>query len=115
MNRTVNRYMDGGKSITANTMSRLPVDSTDWTITNDLYDTICGHFDVQPEIDLFASWITSKCPLFVSKMDDPKSFAVNAFKQKWDSWDCVYCFPPIRESVLSKVQQLLPSYRLVIT
>ncbi|KAL5252227.1 hypothetical protein ACHWQZ_G015122 [Mnemiopsis leidyi] len=97
------QYIDGAKSITANTQSRLPVDNTDWTISNEVYETICNHFAVEPEIDLFASWITTKCPLFVSKMDDPKSFAVNAFKQNWDSWDCVYCFPPISDSMLSKV------------
>ena len=99
------QFLDGSKSITANTQSRLPVDQTDWTITEQVYETICNHFDVDPEIDLFASWITSKCPLFVSKMDDPKSFAVNAFRQKWDSWDCVYCFPPVSDSVLCKVAE----------
>ena len=99
------QHIDGAKSITANTQSRLPVDNTDWTISNEVYETICHHFAVEPEIDLFASWITTKCPLFVSKMDDPKSFAVNAFKQNWDSWDCVYCFPPISESMLIRVAE----------
>ena len=97
------QYLDGNKSITANLQSRLPFDNTDWCLSQGLYDKVCRNFGVIPEVDLFATMHTSKCSLFVSRGEDPKSFAVNAFKQKWDNWDCVYCFPPVNDKIISRV------------
>ena len=97
------QFLDGSKSISANMQSRLPPDPTDWTIPDTVYEKIRNHFSVSPEIDLFASWITTKCPIFVSKSEDPKGWSVDAFRQDWDNWDCVYCFPPLEDGALLRV------------
>ena len=53
-----------------------------------------------PEIDLFATRLNHKLPIYVSWNPDPYSVSINAFSVSW-SQSYVYCFPPF--SVIWKV------------
>lgn len=57
-----------------------------------------GKFD----IDLFATNINAKCPLFISWHKDPESITVDAFTVCWSSYYS-YAFPPF--SIITRVLQ----------
>ena len=105
------QFMDGSRSITANIQSRLPVDSTDWTLPMSVYQKIIRHFGVTPDVDMFASMHTTKCDAFISRSDDPKSAGINAFRQNWNMWDTIYAFPPINDKVIAKTVKRISTTR----
>ena len=83
-------------------------DMTDWVMPTKLYDKICDHFKVAPDMDLFASYHSYKCAVFVSQREDPMSFKQGAFTVSWDNWDTVYCFPPFdNDQVRNRPNQII--------
>ena len=63
-------------------------DSTEWKLCLQLFQKIC-HKVGQPEIDLFASWLSNQLPACYSMKPDPNSFALDALQQ------IPLCFSPI--------------------
>ena len=59
---------------------------------------------LEPEIDLSASKINTKCNKYVSYQPDPGAFAINAFHISWEK-NSFYAFPPfcITPKVLRKI------------
>ena len=54
---------------------------------------ITKKLNVSLSIDLFASWLNTQLPEFISYRPDPESKAVNAFTQSWTDLK-FYAFPP---------------------
>ena len=59
-----------------------------------------------PSIDLFATCLNAKLPLYCSLVPDPQAFFEDAFRHPWDDLD-LYAFPPFAlvGRVIARVQQ----------
>lgn len=75
----------------------------EWELCSQAYNQIKHTFG-NPEIDLFASRINSKCKKFISWKCDPDAFAVDAFTLSWKDL-FFYAFPPF-SLVLKCVQKI---------
>ena len=92
-------HIPGTENCTADNDSREFDDSTEWMVSDFVFKTITDLFGT-PAIDLFATRLNHKLPIYVSWKPDPYSVSINAFSVSW-SQSYVYCFPPF--SVIWKV------------
>ena len=67
----------------------------EWSIPKDMFHDFCAILKFEPDIDLFASHLNSKCTNYCSRMTDPHSIRVDAFTLNWSKY-CPYIFPPFR-------------------
>jgi ribonuclease HI len=84
-------YLNTKQNIVADQASREVVDSNDFELDNISYNKLIKMFG-QPEIDLFATSKSKKCPRFYSWFPDPESESVDAFLNEWNCF--FYAFPP---------------------
>lgn len=85
-------YIASAENIHADAESRRVDTDTEWTLSDTAFRKISrrwGPFDV----DLFATALNAKCPVYVSWLPDPGSWMVDAFTLSWKSLN-FYCFPP---------------------
>ena len=59
----------------------------------------------QPEIDLFASRLNKRLPVFCSFRPDPEASFINAFTISW-AYKKLYCFPPF-SCILQVLQKII--------
>lgn len=85
---------------------------TEWKLATAIFNEILHHFQMKPDIDLFASRINYQLKPFVSYRPDPEAYAVDAFQLSWQNLS-FYAFPPfcIVGRVLQKVQKALLLYQ----
>ena len=93
-------HVPGVHNVVADYKSRHFSDNVEWTLSPRLFDRICDHFGL-PDIDLFASRLNNKLPIYVSFTPDPGAFAIDAFTIAWNQFNFFYAFPPF--SCISKV------------
>jgi len=91
-------YINTKANYIADAASREEVDDTDFSLDMDAYNIIIAELGC-PEVDLFASYNTTKCKKFYSWFPDPSSAGVDAFTQNWSEF--FYAFPPF--SLISRV------------
>lgn len=65
---------------------------TEWELNLREFDKIVYNFG-KPSIDLFASRINAKCPIYMSWKRDPFAFNIDAFTVDWAQF-YFYAFPP---------------------
>ena len=65
-----------------------------------IFTKIVSKFQFQPEVDLFASRLNAKLPVFVLYHPDPEAMHINAFSIYWQGRP-FYAFPPF--AVIGKV------------
>jgi len=85
-------YIKSKDNFKADANSRAQIDESEWILRSDCFQRIVNSFG-SPQIDLFASHLSNKCPRFCSWHPDPKSEAVDAFTVDWN-FDLGYAFPP---------------------
>ena len=85
-------FLRGRSNTRADALSRLPR-SHCYSLPPHLFDLICSHFDLHPEIDLFASRQNYKLPRYFSLGPDPLAEGFDAFTMPWQGQ--VYTFPPV--------------------
>ena len=88
----------------ADFMSRNFSDNTEWTLNQHIFEKIC-HVWGTPDVDLFASRLNHKVPMYVSWDKDPNAIDNNAFTLNWDVWDLIYLFPPF--SLVSRCLRMI--------
>lgn len=76
---------------------------TEYELNAEAYAKITERFGV-PDIDLFASRINAKCPLYISWVPDPDAIAVDAFTISWNDY-FFYAFPPF-SVILNTLQKI---------
>ena len=97
-------HIPGTENCTADTNSREFNDDSEWMVSDFVFKIITNLFGT-PEIDLFATRLNHKLPIYVSWKPDPYSVSINAFSVSWYQ-SYMYCFPPF--SVISEtIQQKL--------
>lgn len=98
-------YIPSKENSEADIQSRLTNIETEWELAQYAYKKIILKLG-NPDIDLFASRINSKCKKFVSWHVEPDSWSVDAFTISWKNLK-FYAFPPFSLILrcLSKIQQ----------
>ena len=102
--RLLVRYIPGCRNILADSLSRKDqIISTEWTLHPQVLQNLwkCWH---KPMVDLFATSLNHKLPIYISPVLDNQAWAVDALSVSWTNIDC-YAYPPIPmvQRVLLKV------------
>ena len=99
------RHIPGKTNILADRLSRMSkAISTEWSLKQSICNAlfrVTGY----PNIDLFATRLNNRLPLYVSPIPDSRALSVDALSMNWDRIHA-YAFPPfhIIPKVLSKVR-----------
>ena len=87
------KHIPGRLNVLADNLSRrhqtLP---TEWTLEQSIVNAICDSL-ASPLVDLFATRLNNRLPLYVSPVPDPAAWATDALSLDWDSLHA-YAFPP---------------------
>jgi ribonuclease HI len=108
------RHLAGSRNVLADVLSRNgAVVQTEWTLSLRVLQQAWDSFGL-PVVDLFATRFNNRLPLFVSPVDDPRAWAVDALSLEWRSLHA-YAFPPFQllPQVLRKAEREEPRMVLV--
>ena len=100
------RHIPGRLNRTADLLSRSDwIVNTEWTMSQQLLKLLWKVWG-RPQVDLLATSLTTRLPLYVSPYPDPKALAVDAMSITWKGLDA-YVFPPwaLIADVLAKARQ----------
>jgi len=99
-------HIPGKRNVIADRLSRgLAVKHTEWELTQVVADQIFLVWE-RPHIDLFATHLNNKLPIYCSPVPDLNAEAIDAFSISWEGL-VAYAFPPtiMVPKLLSKVQK----------
>ncbi|MEW8547329.1 MAG: reverse transcriptase domain-containing protein [Candidatus Thiodiazotropha sp.] len=100
------RHIPGKTNILADRLSRLskPI-STEWSLDQTVCNMILAATGY-PNIDLFATRLNKKLPVYVSPIPDDRALAIDALSMNWDGIHA-YAFPPFAliPAIINKVRQ----------
>jgi RNase H-like domain found in reverse transcriptase len=97
-------------------------DFSDYSVTDDFYNMICGDFGISPDIDLFASDTNAKAKKFFSLTFCPSTAGVNAFNYNWSHYGVGWIFVPppmilrclnFAQITRSEIMLLVPQWKRV--
>ena len=100
------RYLPGENNVLADVLScRGQVVGTEWSLHPQVARSLLRAWG-NPSIDLFATCLNAKLPLYCSLVPDPQAVFEDAFRNPWDDLD-LYAFPPLAlvGRVIARVQQ----------
>ena len=87
------RCLPGQANVLADLLSRRgQVVGTEWSLHPQVARSLLRVWD-NPSIDLFATSLNAKLPLYCSLILDPQAVFEDAFRRPWDDLD-LYSFPP---------------------
>ena len=88
------KFVPGKLNVLADSLSRKgQIIHTEWTIHKGTLSQIFHLWEV-PHIDLFATRMNNRLPIFISPFHDPRAWAVDAMSLSWEGM-IAYAFPPI--------------------
>ena len=94
------KHIPGERNALADLLSRKgKVIHTEWTLKQSVVDAIFGAWG-KPNLDLFATRLNNRLPVWVSPMADPQAVGVDALSMSWKGM-FAYAFPPF--AILGKV------------
>jgi hypothetical protein len=105
------QHIPGRLNVLADGLSRTQSLPTEWTLNAEVFRQLQRHFP-QMEIDLFATHLNNRLPVFVSPVPDPSALAVDALSFDWSNLD-LYAFPPT--PLIPKVLQRLEPFACKMT
>ena len=100
------RYLPGESNVLADVLSRRgQVVGTEWSLHPQVARALLRAWG-NPSIDLFATCLNAKLPLYCSLVPDPQVVFEDAFRHPWDDLD-LYAFPPfpLVGRVIARVQE----------
>ena len=100
------RYLPGESNVLADVLSRRgQVVGTEWSLHPQVARALLRTWG-NLSIDLFATCLNAKLPLYCSLVPDPQAVFEDAFRHPWDDLD-LYAFPPFAlvGRVIARVQQ----------
>ena len=81
------------------------VQSTEWSLHPQVFKQICQKW-FTPHVDLFATHLNHKLPLYVSPVLDPKALDIDALNINWTGLTaCVYPPTVLLHRVIQKIRQ----------
>ena len=99
------RYLPGESNVLADVLSRRgQVVGTEWSLHPQVARALLRTWG-NPSVDLFATCLNAKLPLYCSLVPDPQAVFEDAFRHPWDDLD-LYAFPPFAlvGRVIARVQ-----------
>ena len=106
------RHVLGCLNAMADLLSRSnQVQSTEWSLHPQVFKQICQKW-FPPHVDLFATHLNDKLPLYVSPIPDPRAWDIDALNINWTNLTA-YAYPPTAPSQGDPKDQamLLPDHR----
>ena len=100
------RHIPGCLNVMADLLSRSnQVQSTEWSLHPQVFKQICQKW-FTPYVDLFATHLNHKLPLYVSPVPDPKAWDIDALNINWTSLT-TNAYPPtaLLHRVIQKIRQ----------
>ena len=100
------RHIPGCLNVMADLLSRSDqVQSTEWSLHPQVFKQICQKW-ITPHVDLFATHLNHKLPLYVSPVPDPKAWDIDALNINWTGLTA-YAYPPtaLLHRVIQKIRQ----------
>ena len=90
---SLSHNIPGCLNVMANLLSRSnQVQSTEWLLHRQVFKQICQKW-FTPHVDLFATHLNHKLPLYVSPVPDPKAWDIDALNINWTGL-IAYAYPP---------------------
>ena len=86
-------HIAGRFNILADQLSRNTTLSSEWSIPTRTFKQI-RRLAPLLEVDLFATHLNNKLPVFVAPCPDPRAIAVDAISTPWERWNHLYLYPP---------------------
>ena len=91
--RLLPQFIMGSSNVTADALSRPnQVIGSEWTLHQEVVDQLVHKWPAV--IDLFATSLTARLPVYFSPASDPRAAGTDALLQPWDDLQA-YAFPPI--------------------
>ena len=91
--RLLPQFIMGSSNVTADALSRPnQVIGSEWTLHQEVVDQLVHRWPAV--IDLFATALTARLPVYFSPASDPRAAGTDALLQPWDDLQA-YAFPPI--------------------
>ena len=91
--RLLPQFIMGSSNVTADALSRPnQVIGSEWTLHQEVVDQLVHKWPAV--IDLFATSVTARLPVYFSPASDPRAAGTDALLQPWDNLQA-YAFPPI--------------------
>ena len=91
--RLLPQFIMGSSNVTADALSRPnQVIGSEWTLHQEVVDQLVHRWPAV--IDLFATALTARLPVYFSPASDPRAAGMDALLQPWDDLQA-YAFPPI--------------------
>ena len=101
-------HLEGVRNVLADSLSRAAPLESEWTLDKASFQFVLGKVpDLQ--VDLFATALNHRLPLYVSPNVDSRATAMDAMTLDWNRWEKIYLFPPV--NLLLKVLDKLRSYK----
>ena len=100
------RHIPGCLNVMADLLSRSnQVQSREWSLHPQVFKQICQKW-FTPHVDLFATHLNHKLPLYVSPVPDPKAWDIDALNINWTNLTA-YAYPPtaLLHKVIQKIKQ----------
>ena len=100
------RHIPGCLNVMADLLSRSnQVQSTEWSLHPQVFKQICQRW-FTPHVDLFATHLNHKLPLYVSPVPDPNAWDIDALNINWTGLTA-YAYPPtaLLHRVIQKIRQ----------
>ena len=100
------RHIPECLNVMADLLSRSnQVQSTEWSLHPQVFKQICQKW-FTPYVDLFATHLNHKLPLYVSPIPDPKAWDIDALNINWTGLTA-YTYPPtaLLHRVIQKIKQ----------
>jgi len=86
-------HIAGSLNCEADIASRSFNDKLEWKLHSKIFANICNIWG-KPDIDLFATRLNAQTSCYCSWKPDPEAQFIDAFSCNWNTWNCVYLFPP---------------------
>ena len=100
------RHIPGCLNVMADLLSTSnQVQSTEWSLHPQVFKQICQRW-FTPHVDLFATYLNHKLPLYVSHSPYPKAWDIDALNINWTGLTA-YAYPPtaLLHRVIQKIRQ----------
>ena len=102
------KHIPGNLNVLADSLSRKDkVIQTEWALNHRVFNQIC-HCWHQPMVDLFATKLNHKLPMYVSPVPDSRAWETDALNISWEGLDA-YVFCPV--ALIPQVIQKMTTYR----
>ena len=86
-------HIPGKQNTIAGIIYRSLNENTEWQLSPTVFTKIVRTFDLEPEIDLFPSYLNFQVEKYISWFPDPKASIIDAFSVEWTDKK-FYAFPP---------------------